>query len=96
MDEIDQRQFIHFLAKQLKECGRELMAYQLFAHLLKKNGVLGVEEILNQSRNSPVLQAKFEKYFEGFDELLPPADPDQSEMVKELLSRWNPNGVLPN
>jgi hypothetical protein len=96
VDANEQKDFIHFLAKELKIYSRELMAYQLFAHLLKQAGIAGVDEILNQARQSPALEARFEKNFEGFDALIPPADPDQSERVRELLERWKPKGGEPN
>ncbi len=96
MDEREQRQFICFLAERLKECSRELMAYQLFVHLLKQGPFEGAEELLDAARKSPALEARFRKNFEGFDEMLPPADQDYSEKVKELLERWKPNEGSPN
>jgi len=96
MDASEQRSFIRFLAKELKVYTRELMAYQLFAHLLKQAGCSGVDEILDQARKAPALQERFEKNFEGFDELLPPPDPDYEDQVKELLAKWKPKDGLPN
>jgi hypothetical protein len=96
MDASEQRSFIHFLAKELKTYSRELMVYQLFAYLLKEAGYVGVDEILNQARKAPALQERFEKNFEGFDELLPPPDPDFEEKAKEFLAKWKPKSGLPN
>ena len=96
MDEREQTSFIHFLARELKAYSRELMAYQLLIHLLKQAGYSGVDEILDQARKSPALQARFEKNFEGFDEILPPADPNHEERVKELLAKWKPKDGLLN
>lgn len=97
MDEREQRQFIRFLAKQFKDSTKELMAYQLFVHLLKQNPRFeGAEELLDECRRSPALQTKFDKQFAGFDEMLPPADQDYAEKVKELLAKWKPNDELPN
>ena len=96
MDEREQRKFIRFLAKELKTHSRELMVYQLFAHLLKKTGFVGVDELLDQARNAPALQAKFEKNFEHFDELIPPEDLDGQEWAKGLLEKWTPTGGEPN
>ena len=97
MDEREQRQFTRFLAKQMKEYARELMAYQLFVHMVKQiPGVEGTEELLDAARRSPAVQKEFDRQFEGFDELLPPADQDYSEKVKELLERWKPSGELLN
>lgn len=97
MDESEQRQFIGFLAKELKDCARELMTYQLFVHLLKQSAAFsGIEELLEAARKSPVLQARFEKDFEGFDEMLPQAGPSHMEKVKELLEKWKPKGRVTN
>lgn len=90
MDEREQRSFIHFLVRELKAYTRELMAYQLLAHTLKEAGVLGVQELLDQARQSPELQVKLDENFADFDAILPLPDPDQSEMVKELLAKWKP------
>jgi hypothetical protein len=96
MDASEQRSLIHFLAKEMKAYNRELMAYQLFAHMLKQAGVVGVEEILEKARQSPEVQARFDKNFEGFDELLPPPDPSYEDQVKEILLKWNSKDRLPN
>ena len=96
MDEGEQRSFIRFLAKQVKDCSRELMAYELFAHMLKQSGYTGIDEILNQARESPALRARFDKNFERFDELLPPEDQDPSERERKLLEKWNPEDGLLN
>ena len=90
MDAAEQRSLIRLLAKELKAYSRELAAYQLFAHLLKKAGYEGIDAILDQARKSPELQKTVDKNFEGFDELLPPPDPDYEERVQELLSKWKP------
>ena len=52
MDAREQSSLIHFLAKEWKDCSRELMAYQYLAHTLEQAGVVGVQGILNQARNS--------------------------------------------
>jgi hypothetical protein len=101
MNEREQRQFIHFLVKELKNYVRELMAYQLCLALLKKYPAQEppaeeIEKLLIDARKSPALQAQFEKQFDGFDEILPPADPEYSEMVKELLVKWKPPEGSPN
>jgi hypothetical protein len=97
MDEKEQRQFIRFLAKQYKDCYRKLLGYQAFVHLLIQNPALpGVAEVLDAAMNSPAVQKELDRQFEGFEEMLPPADPDYEEKVKELLEKWTPRGGLPN
>jgi hypothetical protein len=96
VDEREQRQFIRFLAKQWKDSSRELMVYQLFVHTLKQGPLPGAEEFLDAARRSPLIQKEFENQFEGLEEMLPPADQDYADQVKELLERWKPRRVLPN
>jgi hypothetical protein len=93
MDQDEQRSFILFLAKEMKLYCRELMAYQQFAQVLKDNGIQGVDELIEKARRSPELQARFEKQFEGFDELLPPSREEIEEQAwSELLKEWKPDG----
>ena len=101
MNEREQRSFIHFLVKELKGYVRELMAYQLCLELLKhypaqEPPAEEIEQLLADVRKSPTLQARFDKQFDGFDEILPPTDPEYSEVVKELLAKWKPPDGLPN
>jgi uncharacterized protein with von Willebrand factor type A (vWA) domain len=96
MDAIEQKDFIRFLAKELKNHAREVMTYQLFAHLLKQAGYVGVDEILDQARKSPELQKRLDENFAALDALLPPPDPDHSERVKELLEKLSLKGGEPN
>jgi hypothetical protein len=101
MNEREQRQFIQFLSKALKDCARELMAHQLCLDLLKHYPMQEppaeeIERLLADVRKSPTLQTRFEKQFDGFDEILPPADPEYSEAVKELLAKWKPPEGSPN
>jgi ASC-1-like (ASCH) protein len=93
MDQDEQRSFILFLAKEMKLYCRELMAYQLFAEMLKENGIEGVDQMLEKARNSPAIQARFQRQFEGFDELLPPSREELEELAwQELLKDWKPSG----
>lgn len=101
MNEREQRQLIQFLSKELKNCVRELMAHQLCLALLKRYPkqeppAEEIEKLLEDVRKSPTLQARFDKQFAGFDEILPPFDPEYSDVVKELLAKWPPPEGLPN
>ena len=89
MDEREQRQFIRFLAGELKSYTRELMAYQLVVHLIRSH-FEGIDEMLSAARKSSALEKKLREQFEDLDKMLPPADPDYSETVKELLLKWKP------
>lgn len=93
MDEREQRQFIRFLANEVKLYFREILVYESVLDLLKEGGIRGIDDLLEMARNSPVVQARFEKQFESFDELLPAPDDELSEQaLRELLTRWKPAG----
>ena len=93
MDEREQRQFIRFLANEVKLYFREVLAYQLVLDLLKDSGIPGIDDLMEMARNSPIVQAGFEKQFEHFDELLPPSDEELSEeALRDLLQHWKPMG----
>lgn len=93
MNDQEQRALIHFLAERFKETMRELMAYQLFAAMLKAAEVVDVEKILENARQSPRLRERFDRNFEGFEEILPPSPKDtQNEEIRQLLEKWNPGG----
>jgi hypothetical protein len=96
MDEKEQRQFIRFLATQWKDCVRELFGYQLFVQYLRQMNFEGIEELLDECRRSPIVQKNLDERLGDLDEMLPPADPDYSDRVKELLAKWKPPGGLPN
>lgn len=93
MNEVEQKQFIRYLAKQLKNYYRELLAYRVFAQLVKDAGFQDVDKLLEAARNSRAVQHQFDKNFERFDELLPPADEELEEQaLQELLRGWKPVG----
>ncbi len=93
MDEREQRQFIRFLANEVKLYFREILVYQFVLDLLKEGGIPGIEGLLETARNSLVVQARFDKQFEHFEELLPPSDDELSEQaLRDLLERWKPTG----
>jgi hypothetical protein len=95
MDEKEQRQFIRFLAREWKNCVRDLLAYQLLVHQLKPH-FGGIEELFAELKKSPVVQKKLTEQFGGLDEMLPPVDQDYPEKVIELLAKWKPPGGSPN
>jgi uncharacterized protein with von Willebrand factor type A (vWA) domain len=96
MDQQEQRSLIHFLAKQWKECSRELMAYQYLARRLEQAGSVEVQKLLDQARHSPELPQRLDEQFAALDAVLPPPDPDHSERVKELIAKWKPKSQWPN
>lgn len=93
MTELEQRQFIRFLAKELKAHCRELMAYQVLSHAMKKAGYVEVDEILGKARNSPEVQERLDKNFVELDKLLPPSDQDHLDSaLHAFLEKWKPLG----
>jgi hypothetical protein len=93
MKDTEQIALIHALADRLKETARELLVYQLFAQILKSNGAVGVEKLLDQARQSPALQEGFDTNFEGLDEFLPPLPGKTlNEEIQRFFEKWNPTG----
>ncbi len=93
MNDEQQKRFILYLARQLKSYYRELLAYRVFAQLVKDAGFQDVEKLLEAARNSRAVQYQFDKNFEQFDELLPPSAEDyQDQALRELLGGWKPDG----
>lgn len=95
MNDEEQKQFIRYLAKRVKELHRELLVHQAFAQYLKLKGYRDVDEIIESARQSPEVEARCEAYFRGFDELIPPAEDFEEQALRELLQGWKPGG-LPN
>lgn len=96
MDEREGRQFIRFLASELKNYTRELMAYQLLTATLKIRGQTGIDELLQEYRESPTLHKRLDEILRDLEEILPPEDADYSDQVKELLLKWKPSAGWQN
>ena len=93
MDEATQRTFIRFLAQEVKVYCRELLVYQFVVHMLEERGATGIDTLVEIARNSEAVKKRWEKHFEGFDELLPPSEEEiLDQRVVELLERWKPSG----
>jgi hypothetical protein len=93
MNEEGQKRLIRYLAKRVKELYRELLVHRGFVQLLKEIGYQDVDSILESARQSPAVQERYEAYFRGFDELIPPVDEDfEEQALRELLQRWKPDG----
>jgi hypothetical protein len=93
MNDDEQRSFILFLAKEMKLYCRELMVYQQFADTLKEHGMEGVDELIESARSSLSVAARFQKQFDGFDDLLPPSREELEEQAwREAAKRWKPDG----
>lgn len=96
MNDAEKNDFIRFLVKELKAYSRELMAYQLFAHLLKQAGYTEVDELLAEARKDHALEKRLEKNFSSLEALLPQPSQGVSEMAKEFLEKWNSADEEPN
>lgn len=93
MNEKEQKQFIRYLAKRMKELHRELLVHQAFVQYLKDSGYQDADAIIESARQSPEVQTTYESYFHGFDELIPPADEGlQEQAFRELLQGWKLDG----
>ena len=96
MEELEKRAIIRVLAKMTKNQYRELLAHRLFAGRLKEIGYQGVDELIEDARQSQVVRDKSEAFEEAIDSKIPPSDEElQDEALRKWLANLPTNG-LPN
>jgi hypothetical protein len=73
MDEHTQKALIVFLAKQLKENWRDLIAHRAVMEMLRNHGqAAAVDELLDSARKSLELHDEFKVYCSTLEQILPP------------------------
>lgn len=93
MTEREQKSFILFLANELKGYCREVLAYQLLAAVLKREGVTGIDKMLAEFRMSPTLETQLNEQFVAVEQFLPTPDEASLDLdIQKLLARWKPIG----
>lgn len=93
MDEQEQRIFIRYLVKRLKESWCELTAHRIFAETLRANGYQDVDKILAAVRAYPSLPEEMDRHFAWIDKLIPPLESEiQEKALREYLQKWQPDG----
>jgi len=97
MDEDQQKRFLYFLVRRVKELYPQSLLYRAFAERLKELGYQDVDAILEEARQSPAYQAKCDAYFQGLDELVPPIHEDiENQAFVELIQRLGLDQQDPN
>jgi hypothetical protein len=97
MDENQQKRFLHFLVRQVKELYPENLLYRAFAERLRELGYQDVDTILEDARQSRANRAKCEAYLHGLDELIPPFHEDiENQAFVELIQRLGLDRQDPN
>lgn len=100
MNEHEQKSFIRFLMKRLKEDWRELMVHRMVLQRLKMAGTdaEGLDALLDSARKSPELQEAYERQFSELDTLLPSEietyDPETQKRIERIMELTK--GKLPN
>lgn len=93
MNEREQKSFIRFLAGEWRESCREVFAYQLLIAVMKKEGAIGLDEMLAEYRHSPAVEKKLDEQFDAVEKFLPtPDEANADREILELLARWKPAG----
>ncbi|MGA2249038.1 hypothetical protein [Terracidiphilus sp.] len=93
MNEQEQKQFIQYLIKRLKEVHHLTVIYRVAIQFAKDYGVTSMDDVLESARVSPATQAETDRYFQGFDELLGTSHlDDPGEAVQAWLQQWKSSG----
>jgi len=87
---------LRVLAKQAKTQYRELLVYRAFAQYLNLRGYQGVDELLEDARNSQEVESAAVAYAQAIDFKIPPSG---GEPLDGALKKWLanlPTTDLPN
>jgi hypothetical protein len=95
MDTEEQRRFLRYVFRRMKEFHHELTVYRLAVQIIKDDGfpTSRVDAILQSARVSEEVQAATDKWFAGFDELIEQAaESGRDQALLKLLERYKPDG----
>jgi hypothetical protein len=86
MSENETRWLLHFLAEKSKSLYRENLAHRAFAQYLKDQGYQGVDEILNDARNSPEVESIASAFSQAIDAKMPSIlEGDENQALVEWI-----------
>ena len=89
---MDERKLLlRFLLKKLRETRTDLYAYRMAIANFTPESVAEVHRFQEVYRMSDELQARVEREFHTFDELIE-RSPEESQMLLAVLEKWNPEG----
>jgi len=84
----EQRLFVRYLAKQVKELYRDSLVLRAVSQYLRDEGVEGLDQIIEDARRSPELQENAIRFDRAVDEYLPPSDEaNQDQALLKLIQR---------
>ena len=96
MEEFEKQAIIRVLAKLTKSQYREILAYRMFAQYLRSQGYGDVDDLIEDARQSQVVQEKSLVFDEAIDSKSPSSDEESQD---EALRKWLaslPTDGLPN
>jgi hypothetical protein len=95
MNKEEQRTFLQYVFRRMKELHRELTIYRTLVQVMQDEGfpAFRVAAILKEARKSEEVQAATDKWFARFDELIEQAaESGQDQALLKLLERYKPDG----
>lgn len=96
MDDRTQKTLIVFLANQLKENWRDLIAHKAVMEMLRQHGqAAAVDELVDSARKSVELNDEFKIYCSTLEQILPP-DWETLEAETQRFMQMLPQGKKPD
>jgi len=98
MDDVEQKALLYVLAREMKKYHHEKDVYRGVLQAIKESGrFLDVDELLEDARQSPDIQARTDRAFAFLDKWLPPIPEVDLEKVQRLwLEKWESGEKKPN
>ncbi len=97
MDDLDLKALAYILAREVKKYHHEKDVYLGALQHLKNSGVLGVDELVEDARQSAFIQGLTDRAFAFLDEWLPPIPEANLESIRRLwLEKLEFEGKKPN
>ena len=97
MDDLNLKALAYVLAREVKKYHHEKDVYRGVLYVIKESGFPGVDELLEDARQSSDIQARTDRAFAFLDEWLPPIPEVDLESIQRLwLERWESDGKKPN
>jgi hypothetical protein len=92
MDSSDKKLFARYLLRRLKEYHHEMLSLRVTGQIAEENG-FPFRATLKNARQSPDVQKRTDRFFEGFEELIEQLGEEspQTALLK-FLQEWEPSG----
>lgn len=89
MDDLEIKALAYVLAREVKKYHHERDVYRGVLQVVKDSGFPGVDELLEDARQSPDIRVRTDRAFAFLDEWLPPIPEVDLESIQRLwLEKW--------